>query len=295
MPRRKKTIGGDGRHKKHDYSSSSSDSISDSSESDSCTDSGSYTSSSSLSENYASEACSVKSNISVDKEKYSQEFRKLHNTRTTRGKIIISKHSVVVEFVTLTKEILKTWDKGGYITGDFLNKVAQTYKTLLVKKLEMTRSDGTTGCNCCSKTATYIVALAFCMHYNASGEDSEKWKIRFHSLVKNLIGQHLITLSEVSSVFPLDPSGNYFIDKSANDQIIISGVQDCGCGLGTITSDSFISDTTGDAILGPFPTSGFTNLKDLAIVLETERVLKTNMTLVSNRLMTFIDENVHNH
>lgn len=287
MPRRTKNIGGS-RHKKHDYSSSSSDSVSDYSDSDSCTDSDSYTSSSSLSENYASETCSVNSNDSVCKDKHSRDFRKLHNVRTTRGKTRINTKNAVVEFVTMTKEIMKTWDKGGYITGDFLNKFVQIYKMLLVKKLEMVMSDGTSSCTCCTKTATYVVALAFCMHYNASGEDSEKWKIRFHSLVKTLISQHLITFSDVSSVFPLDASGNYFIDSSNNNQIIISGVKDFETGI--ITT----SDATGEAILGPFPTLGFPNLKDLAIVLETERVLKTNMTLVSDKLMSFIDENAHN-
>jgi hypothetical protein len=229
----------------------------------------------------------MNSNISIDK--HSRDFRKLHNVRTTRGKTRIHTKNAVVEFVTMTKEIMKTWDKGGYITGDFLNKFVQIYKMLLVKKLEMVRSDGTSCCTCCTKKATYIVAIAFCMHYNASGEDSEKWKIRFHCLVKNLIGQQLITFSDVSSVFPLDASGNYFIDSSNNNQIIISGVKDFETGI--ITT----SDATGEAILGPFPTLGFPNLKDLAIVLETERVLKTNMTLVSDKLMSFIDENAHNH
>lgn len=287
MSRRKKHIGA-GRHKKHDYSSSSSssDSVSDYSDSDSASYSGSCTSSSSLSENYASEACSVNSDISIDK--HSRDFRKLHNVRTTRGKSRINKKNSVVEFVIMTKEILKTWDKGGYITGDFLNKLVQTYKMLLVKKLEMARSDGSSCCTCCTKTSTYIVALAFCMHYNASGEDSEKWKVRFNSLLKTLIEQHLITLSVVSSVFPLDASGNYFIDASNNNQIIISGVRDYETGI--INT----SDATNEAILGPFPNSEFPNLKDLAIVLETERVLKSNMTLVSNKLMNFIDENAHN-
>ena len=286
MPRRTKTIGA-GKHIKHDYSSSSSDSDCDSSDSDSGSYTSSCTSNSSLSDNFASEACSVNSN-DKHSHSHSRDFRKLNNMRSTRGKIRINKKNAVVDFVTMTKEILKMWDKGGYITGDFLNKLVQTYKMVLIKKLEMERTDGTSGCTCCSKTATYIIALAFCMHYNASGEDSEKWKIRFHCLVKNLIGQHLITLSVVSSVFPLDPSGNYFIDASLNNQIIISGVKDYDTGI--INT----SDATGEAILGPFPTAGFPNLKDLAIVLETERVLTTNMTLVSNKLMSFIDENIYN-
>lgn len=287
-------------YKKHESSSSSSESCSDSLESDSDsssysdTESDSATSYSSLSEHCASDADSGISEISIDKDKRSRDFRKLNNIRTSRGKTRSNKKNAVIEFVSMTKEILKIWDKGGYISSDFLNKFVHTYKYLLTRKLELTRVDKTNLCSCGVEDATYFVALAFCMHYNASGENSEKWKIRFHGLVKNLISKNLITLEIVSCVFPLDASGNYYVDISSN-KIIISGKVD------TDTDKILYTDVSGSVILGPFkPTIAnplsklLPGLKDIAIVLETERVLSTNMTLISNKLTDFIDKNMYN-
>jgi hypothetical protein len=153
--------------------------------------------------------------------------------------------------------------------------------------------DNTPECECSLREATYIVAIAFCLHYNASGENSEKWKIRFHSLLKYVVSKQLITLNLVDDIFPLDSSGNYFVDVSTN-KIIISGV----------VRDNTLqfSDVSGSFILGPFVArpggpslaTQLPGLRDLSVVLETERVLTTNMSLVSQKILAFIDKNVFN-
>ena len=197
----------------------------------------------------------------------------------------------------MTKEILKIWDKGGFVTGEFLNSFVKSYKKLLERKLELSMVDNTDECDCSIKEATYIVGLAFCMHYNASGENSEKWKIRFHGLLKNVISRNLITLDAVDDIFPLDSSGNYFIDALTN-KIILSGVVSGG-----VPDDTpKFSDVSGSFILGPFVAKvggpslavQLPGLRDLAVVLETELLLTTNMTLISNKLRAFIDKNVFN-
>jgi len=279
-------------HKKQECYSSSSESCD--SHTDSEYHSDSYSSSSSLSETYHSDSSSYCSEVSIDKDKRSHEFRKLHNVRTTRGKIRMNRRGAVVGFVSMTKEILKIWDKGGYVTGDFLNSFITAYKKFLERRLESTRTDSTNDCLCSCKEATYIVGLAFCLHYNASGENSEKWKIRFHGLLKHVVSRNLLTLDLVDDIFPLDSSGNYFIDDSTN-KIIISGVVSGGAPDNTPK----FSDVSGSDIIKSY--NGLTSiqlatqlpgLKDLAIVLETERVLTTNMTRISQKLTAFLDKNV---
>jgi hypothetical protein len=276
-------------HKKQECYSSSSESYDSHSDSEYHSDSDSY--SSSLSETYASESSCDSSEVSLNKDKRSHEFRKLHHVRTTRGKTRMNKRGSVVGFISMTKEILKIWDKGGFITGKFLNSFVKAYKKVLERKLEMSLIDNTSECNCSIKEATYIVGLAFCMHYNAAGENSETWKIRFHGLLKNVISRNLITLDIVDDIFPLDSSGNYFIDASTN-KIIISGK--------VVANQLKFSDVSGSDIFIPNKLTPpalallLPGLRDLAVVLETERVLTTNMTLISNKVRAFIDKNVFN-
>jgi hypothetical protein len=45
---------------------------------------------------------------------------------------------------------------------------------------------------------------------------------------------------------------------------------------------------------GPSLATQLPGLRDLSVVLETERVLTTNMSLVSQKILAFIDKNVFN-
>jgi hypothetical protein len=279
------------KHRKEYYSSSSESCDDSHSDSHYYSDSGS--SDYSLSETCDSDYNSSNSEVSHYKDKRSSDFRKLSNLRTKRGVNRASKRSAAVSFVHMTKEVLKVWDKGGYITSKFLNNFVKAYKNLLVRRLEQAMLDNTPECECSLREATYIVAIAFCLHYNASGENSEKWKIRFHSLLKYVVSKQLITLNLVDDIFPLDSSGNYFVDVSTN-KIIISGV---------VQNNTLqFSDVSGSFILGPFVTrpggpslaTQLPGLRDLSVVLETERVLTTNMSLVSQKILAFIDKNVFN-
>jgi hypothetical protein len=241
----------------------------------------------------------IVSSLACEKKK-STNYYKTKSARRKRGILRISKKGAVIKFTEMTKIILKKWDTGGYIEDSFLATLVETFKDVLKKKIDMALSDSLADneCMCSIKDALYIVAVAFVMHYNASSEDPEKWKVKFQGVVKYLLHHKLIPLTIVHCVIPVDADGNFY--KNVKGEILLTPVEDVdenddfypigdprywkeGTSISQITSDP-------PPQTGPYKY----NLTDIALITLTEKQLSGFMTSVSKRMLAFIDTNVYN-
>ncbi len=308
MTKKPKHVGGGHKSKnsKHiEHESSSSDYCSNSSHESSV----SYYSSSSE-DCYASDdselsgdgsLSSMVSSLACEKKK-SKNYYKIKAARKKRGILRISKKGAVIKFTEMTKIILKKWDTGGYIEDSFLATLVETFKDVLKKKIDMALSDSVADseCMCSIKDALYIVAVAFVMHYNASSDDSEKWKIKFQGVVKYLLHHKLIPLSVVNSVIPSDADGNF--RKNEDGIILLTPVPTEAVDPETgepypETSPKYWTEGTILVEILQDPPTGLANkynLKDIALITLTEKQLSGFMTSVSKRMLAFIDTNVYN-
>ncbi len=283
-----------------------------SSDSDTCSDSISNHSSvtyySSESDDYysssgdsiASDCHSASSIISpVNKKKNKMHYR-LKRTKSKRGMLRISKKGAILNFVDMTKIVLKKWDTGGYIDDTFLAGFVEAYTNVLKKKVDTQATDALVECQCSVKSATYVLCLAFFMHYSATCDDPERWKVRLNALFKHLINHRLLWKTTLDCVIKTDPSGNFYKDVSGVLLIRPSMQQDVfveipvDSGFGTTIELDVNADIITDPIADPTKPPYVYDLRDIARVILLEKRLTGYMTSASKRLMSFIDTNVYN-
>jgi hypothetical protein len=153
------------------------------------------------------------------------------------------------------------------------------------------------------------MGLAFYMHYNKYGEDSERWKEVFASLLKRYITIGLLTWQQAKKVFEVDSSGNYYVDSSGIIIVTLDIDTQDDEGLHPlipppsdppldpapqsyreiITFDNFVAGVNPPTLISPY------SLADVTVVSLTQRVINQKMTIASNKLRTFINTNMYNY
>jgi len=242
---------------------------------------------------------SMVSSVKLER-KISKNYNNMKQARKKRGILRIAKKGAVIKFTEMTKIVLKKWDTGGYIEDSFLATLVETFKDVLKKKIDMALTDSVADneCMCSIKDALYIVAVAFVMHYNASSDDSEKWKVKFQGVIKYLLHNKLIPLSVVNCLIKTDEEGTFYRDE--NGIILLTPVKahdDDDNEYPVGSPKEWKEGTTLCQITSDPPTRTGAykyNLQDIALITLTEKQLSGFMTSVSSRILAFIDTNVYN-